>query len=572
MVKKLIFWGICLLIALEVLIPNVDLINCKVFLSYLIIGILLSISAVYYLVKGDFYSKSILDLPIFLYFLWLFISYLFSPFKSSSGYSFLNNSVLIIFYFLLTNIIKKREEIAYLSDLWIFSALLVCLYAFLFQEKEIFGSFGNPNLFASFLVSAFPFCLVKFYETKERGLKFFYFTSLVIIFLSLYLTKSRAGIGAGIVSLVLFLGLGFHKEVIGSRKNLKRFYQILGLAIFLSIIFIQPILKFVALKDRIFIWQGALRLIKEKWLFGWGIGNFPVYFPRFSPPILRQIYPDQFVNNAHNEFLTLTSELGIIGLVLFLFILGRAFLLVKRNFRNEDKFIGLFNLGAFSSFVGILVLNLVDVSLRFLFTAIFFWLAIAIFAILNKLSREEILVKSFYPKRIFVSTVSLIISIILIKQTIYGFELSREYDKSVKQLRINLSEIERIKKEAEEKIAKNEADATVYFKLGTIYAKIMDWEKAKEYLEKAINLEPKKIFAYTNLGNVYAESNDWDKAIDCYQKAIEISSDYLNAHYNLGFAYFKKGDLEKALREFDLVLSKNRKDFLAWQMRQLIFE
>ncbi|MCM8778999.1 MAG: tetratricopeptide repeat protein [Candidatus Omnitrophica bacterium] len=569
--KKIIYWGIGLLIILEVLVPNIDWINYKVFLAYTIVGLLLFIGAIGYLIKENFYKKTSLDLPLILYFSLIFISYILSPFKSASGYSFLNTSVLIILYFLLVSSLKKKEEINYLFNLWIFSSLMLCLYSFLYQV-EFVGSFGNPNLFASFLVSLLPISLVRFYQVEDKEEKFLFFVSTFVFLLTLFLTKSRAGMGAGLFSLLLFFYLGFYREIIGNKNNLKRFFQILIMAIIGGLIFFRQILSFFALKDRIYIWQGALRLIKENWLFGWGVGNFPIYFPKFSPQPLRQIYPDQFVNNAHNEFLTLTAELGIIGLVLFLWILGIIFLMLKRSLKSRDIFVRQISLGLLSSLSGILLINLFDVSLRFLFTAIFFWFLTAILGSLEKMGGVGFSQKNFLPKRIIVFPIFVILSMALFKQAFYGFEMSREYDKTVRQLKINLGEIEKIKRTAEEMVSQNKADAQIYFKLGTIYAKMMDWQKAKAYLEKAINLDAKIIFAYTNLGNVYAEINDLDKALDCYRKAIGISPDYLNAHYNLGFIYFKKGEIEKALQEFDFVLSKNKNDFYAWQMRQLIFE
>ncbi|MCM8784458.1 MAG: tetratricopeptide repeat protein [Candidatus Omnitrophica bacterium] len=568
--KRIIYGGICLLLILEIIIPNVDWINYKVFLAYTIVGILLFIGSFGYLIKENFYTKTSLDTPLFLYFVWLFISYLFSPFKSASGYRFLNSSVLIAFYFLLVNSSRRKEEINYLFNLWIFSSLLLCLYSFLYQI-EFVGSFGNPNLFASFLVSLIPVSLVRFYHTEDKEEKFLFFISAVVFLIALFFTKSRAGIGGGIFSLILFFGLGFYKEIIGNKKNFKRFYQILIIAIIGGLIFFRQILPFFVLKDRIYIWQGALRLIKEKWLFGWGVGNLPIYFPKFSPQPLRQIYPDQFVNNAHNEFLTLTAELGIVGLGLFLWILGKTFVMLKKNLKSKDSLFSLVSLGGLCSLSGILLVNLFDVSLRFLFTAIFFWFIMGIAGSIEKM-KEESLQKSILYKRIIIFLVCVILGIFLLKQAFYNFEMSQEYHNSVRRLKVNLSEIEIIRKEGEEKILNNKADAQIYFKLGTLYAKIMDWQRAKAYLEKAISLDSSSIFSYTNLGNVYAEINNLDKAIDYYQKAIEISPEYLNAHYNLGFVYFKKGDIERALREFDFVLSKNKKEYYAWQIRQLIFE
>ncbi|MCX5657315.1 MAG: O-antigen ligase family protein, partial [Candidatus Omnitrophica bacterium] len=105
----------------------------------------------------------------------------------------------------------------------------------------------------------------------------------------------------------------------------------------------------------------------------------------FASKEIFQIYPDQFVGNAHNEFLTIAAELGIIGLAIFLWFLLRVFLLAKKNIKSQDRYLKTASIAAISSVTGIIFINLFDVSLRFTFTALFWWLAIAVLVVSNKL-------------------------------------------------------------------------------------------------------------------------------------------------------------------------------------------
>lgn len=79
------------------------------------------------------------------------------------------------------------------------------------------------------------------------------------------------------------------------------------------------------------IWQGAVQVISSNPVLGVGSGNFPYVSPAYSA------YAAQMEGApvAHNIFLSVTSELGFVGLTLFLGILycafRGAFSLVNRN-------------------------------------------------------------------------------------------------------------------------------------------------------------------------------------------------------------------------------------------------
>ncbi|MCX5657314.1 MAG: tetratricopeptide repeat protein [Candidatus Omnitrophica bacterium] len=154
----------------------------------------------------------------------------------------------------------------------------------------------------------------------------------------------------------------------------------------------------------------------------------------------------------------------------------------------------------------------------------------------------------------------------------HSFCLAKAYNEYSNKHIVNLGQIDSVMEESQGMIKEGKADAKIYLKLGTIYARRMDWQNARSYLEKAIEMDRNTNFAYNNLGNVYFYLENIDKAIDCYRKAIAINPDYLIARYNLGFAYFKKIQIKDAMKELDFILAKEKNDFQAWQMRQLIFE
>ena len=56
--------------------------------------------------------------------------------------------------------------------------------------------------------------------------------------------------------------------------------------------------------------------------------------------------------------------------------------------------------------------------------------------------------------------------------------------------------------------------------LSNLFAINKNFDKAKEFLEKAIKIQPKNLTILTNLGTAYEELGKTDKAIIFYQKVL----------------------------------------------------
>jgi exopolysaccharide biosynthesis WecB/TagA/CpsF family protein len=79
---------------------------------------------------------------------------------------------------------------------------------------------------------------------------------------------------------------------------------------------------------RIKIWKQTLEKIEKKPLLGWGFGSFPRYalWGRETPKA-KGIGPDSMIMPPHNHLLAIFYKMGIVGLVLFIIINLRVFLL-----------------------------------------------------------------------------------------------------------------------------------------------------------------------------------------------------------------------------------------------------
>lgn len=111
---------------------------------------------------------------------------------------------------------------------------------------------------------------------------------------------------------------------------------------------------------RITIDRDGLRMFREKPALGWGLGTFPVVYPQF-----RTFYTNFFVNQAHDDYLQLLVETGLVGfgiMIWFLIALFRSGLRKIKNWTSEVS--GAVSLACMLGCVGILVHSFLDFNLQ----------------------------------------------------------------------------------------------------------------------------------------------------------------------------------------------------------------
>ena len=141
-------------------------------------------------------------------------------------------------------------------------------------------------------------------------------------------------------------------------------------------------LKDTSTSYRVNIWYGTVDMLKEYWVSGVGVGtaSFNAVYPMYS-------YNGVSAQHSHNLFLQLMSSYGILGLVMFLWIIYSFYkettisLLKKKN-------ILLASIG--SGITGFLLESMFDYTWYNYRVLLIFWMYLALGIALNKLERKEV--------------------------------------------------------------------------------------------------------------------------------------------------------------------------------------
>jgi O-antigen ligase len=357
--------------------------------------------------KGLFSYQNFLKRPLEILILVVFISVLQSQFFTTSLYAFLGKFLKGIFlYFCFSEAFTNEKRIQLFLRMFLGSVFLVSLSgltqlylgmdflrAHPFVGSRITASLGQPNTFGAFLLLPLSVVGHLVYDITGKKEKSLALQIALMILLSVLLvclcwTYSRASWLGYILSLFLMV-------ILDKRKIL------FALALFLIVIYIflpnlnnlrhmslfkdnteislerkNGILNFIeGGNGRIEFWKNAVFIIKKYPVWGSGLNTYAKDLKRFSLP---HWY-------AHNCYLQMGAEIGLIGLSSFLWMLwvffSRSFHFLNRM-SNESMFKPL-SQGLLAGLGGLLLDSFFDNTLYTVQLGVFFWVmmgfAVAIF-------------------------------------------------------------------------------------------------------------------------------------------------------------------------------------------------
>lgn len=304
------------------------------------------------------------------------ISCAYSTDRADSMEAFSHFLVYPAALFILSHTFRTRSQKLLLLYTVIAASLMMAIPVFLQslffsndnESREVLRSliYVNPNNLAGFIEMTIPIVI---------GLSIYYFTEKIrLLFLGLVLgglfflhmsTISRGG-WIGVCFGLSFMAISFisFKEL----PKQKIWIVLAGLLFFVFLFFVYtPALEKISLmvrsedptvRNRIEIWKSTITMIKDYPLFGVGPGQYANIFTQYHPPT----HEDR-VFYAHNEYLQIIAELGVLAIPLYIWSMIKLFFagFSKRN--EESRFEQIVALGAMSGIVALLLHNIVEFNL-----------------------------------------------------------------------------------------------------------------------------------------------------------------------------------------------------------------
>jgi len=136
---------------------------------------------------------------------------------------------------------------------------------------------------------------------------------------------------------------------------------------------------------RLSIDRDSVHMFRQRPILGWGLGTFPVVYPQF-----RSFYTNFFVNEAHNDYLQLLTETGVLGfgiMLWFLIVLYRSALRKIGDWSTDTT--SAVTLACILGCSGILVHSLLDFNLQVPANAALFYVYCTIAAAPPLLQRAQ---------------------------------------------------------------------------------------------------------------------------------------------------------------------------------------
>ena len=265
---------------------------------------------------------------IFFFSVFLFLSLFWAPSFGDGLREWLRISSIFIVYGVAFILIHTQKRFRSFSYALASSALLPSIFAFgqFFQGKgevvygehfqRLYGTFFTANGFAFFLVLIIAVLILLLIQAKEIFPKIFYGGSLLGVFFLLLHTYTRGAWLGAFLLLILLGALKFHKMLLVGLLIVLLLYVFLPLpGVKERISNLTSLTPFSSLVWRFHLWGNMVPFFLEKPFLGHGLFSFQFLSQKLQG---LNFLP---APEAHNDYLRISIETGLVGLGLYFVLL-----------------------------------------------------------------------------------------------------------------------------------------------------------------------------------------------------------------------------------------------------------
>lgn len=270
---------------------------------------------------------------------------------------------LVVFFIIISSFLKEKKQWFLVFDFSLFTSLLHSIFAlgqkfeipfFLnTQGARVSSTIGNGAFLAGYLLFHIFIALVLFFNRRNVYAKFYYVFLAIFNAYIIVQTSTRGAVLA--LGISLFLTLIF----IISQKNVPRKIKTSALGVFLFVIVCAsavyyfretPIiknsslsrltkisLKHPTIQSRFMTWNASWQGWKERFWLGYGLENFKIPFNKyFDPKLYQEEGSIVWFDKAHNIIFDTALTTGLVGLIVYLLLLGYVPIMWWKHFYKQD--------------------------------------------------------------------------------------------------------------------------------------------------------------------------------------------------------------------------------------------
>jgi len=310
----------------------------------------------------------------------------------------------VIYLLLILANVKGTKDVYKVLDGYAFSAIVLSLWAiyeassghYITPDARASGPFENANYLALFIAPALLYLIFKvreMFQGRARAISIGAFCACLVLLVALIASKSYAAMIALAVAAIFYFGVEYKSSFASRGGKLFSWKWVFIIFVFVGIlllaVFFSDPSKWMAMFQfgernsssvRLEVYSIAWGLIKGNWISGIGMGQFPALYQVNATAILGHVPYEWNMLHPHNLYLAMWLNLGIVGLVSFIYIIAATVSRFLVGFKGvlDEKLFGTLKLRLilFAMLLIVLIHGLFDTPFFKNDLALLFWVII----------------------------------------------------------------------------------------------------------------------------------------------------------------------------------------------------
>ncbi|MCL4558467.1 MAG: O-antigen ligase family protein, partial [Deltaproteobacteria bacterium] len=251
--------------------------------------------------------------------------------------------ILLFFVYLYAGFGERENALSLVKSVVYSNAALMLVYLIkgtaLGTQGHVFsGWLVNHNHLAMLAGMLMPFPIaMSVYKHQSRRDRALWLCASLVLLAGFLFSVSRGGYLSFVVAISTTLLAAAWLGVYSRKTALVLFGTAVAAGIFVLNLYtfahrIFSNLFLLSASQRFGIWWGSIRMFMSHPVFGWGMGTYEDAFYRFRPPDILYL-----VNHAHDIFIEIADDTGIVGLALFLWLIAGWLICIIKGMRQTSS-------------------------------------------------------------------------------------------------------------------------------------------------------------------------------------------------------------------------------------------